>query len=95
MRNKKAVSPAIAVMLLVAVAVAATGAYFIWYKSFEQPTQKQVEIETSTLNIDEHEDLLDRVAYLENRMQINSVFIALACILAFFLIWERISKKEK
>lgn len=33
-KHKKAVSPVIAVMLLVAVAVAAVGAYFIWFRSF-------------------------------------------------------------
>lgn len=47
--NKKAVSPVIAVMLLVAVAVAAVGAYFIWYKSFHAGTQKQVEEQTGTI----------------------------------------------
>ncbi len=47
--NKKAVSPVIAVMLLVAVAVAAVGAYFIWYKSFQAGSQKQVEEQTGTI----------------------------------------------
>ena len=47
--NKKAVSPVIAVMLLVAVAVAAVGAYFIWYKSFQASSQKNVEEQTGTI----------------------------------------------
>lgn len=47
--NKKAVSPVIAVMLLVAVAVAAVGAYFIWYKSFQASSQKNVEQQTGTI----------------------------------------------
>ena len=47
--NKKAVSPVIAVMLLVAVAVAAVGAYFIWYKSFQAGSQKNVEEQTGTI----------------------------------------------
>jgi flagellin-like protein len=47
--NKKAVSPVIAVMLLVAVAVAAVGAYFIWYKSFQQSSQSDVEEKTGTI----------------------------------------------
>ena len=38
-KHKKAVSPVIAVMLLVAVAVAAVGAYFIWFRSFQAQTQ--------------------------------------------------------
>jgi len=41
--NKKAVSPVIAVMLLIAVAVAAVGAYFIWYQSFKAGSQRDVE----------------------------------------------------
>jgi flagellin-like protein len=45
-KHKKAVSPVIAVMLLVAVAVAAVGAYFIWFRSFQTQTQKSVQ-ETS------------------------------------------------
>ena len=39
-KHKKAVSPVIAVMLLVAVAVAA---YFIWFRSFQTQTQKGVQ----------------------------------------------------
>ena len=46
-KHKKAVSPVIAVMLLVAVAVAAVGAYFIWFRSFQTQTQKSVQ-ETSS-----------------------------------------------
>lgn len=46
-KHKKAVSPVIAVMLLVAVAVAAVGAYFIWFRSFQVQTQKSVQ-ETSS-----------------------------------------------
>ncbi|HNZ59837.1 MAG: hypothetical protein APG08_01314 [Candidatus Methanofastidiosum methylothiophilum] len=42
-KHKKAVSPVIAVMLLVAVAVAAVGAYFIWFRSFQTQTQKGVQ----------------------------------------------------
>ncbi|NPV50211.1 MAG: hypothetical protein HPY60_03320 [Candidatus Methanofastidiosum sp.] len=45
-KHRKAVSPVIAVMLLVAVAVAAVGAYFIWFRSFQTQTQKSVQ-ETS------------------------------------------------
>ena len=43
--NKKLTDPdpVIAVMLLVAVVVAAIGAYFIWYKSFKAGSQKDVE----------------------------------------------------
>ncbi len=47
--NKKAVSPVIAVMLLVAVAVAAVGAYFIWYKSFQQQSQSDVEEKSGSI----------------------------------------------
>jgi len=43
--NKKTVSPTIAVMLLFAVAVAACGAYFIWYKAFQAGSQKEESIE--------------------------------------------------
>lgn len=46
-KHRKAVSPVIAVMLLVAVAVAAVGAYFIWFRSFQTQTQKSVQ-ETSS-----------------------------------------------
>ena len=42
-KHKKAVSPVITVMLLVAVAVAAVGAYFIWFRSFQTQTQKGVQ----------------------------------------------------
>jgi flagellin-like protein len=42
-KHRKAVSPVIAVMLLVAVAVAAVGAYFIWFRSFQTQTQKSVQ----------------------------------------------------
>ncbi|KYC53175.1 MAG: hypothetical protein AMQ22_00384 [Candidatus Methanofastidiosum methylothiophilum] len=42
-KHRKAVSPVIAVMLLVAVAVAAVGAYFIWFRSFQTQTQKGVQ----------------------------------------------------
>ena len=45
-KHRKAVSPVIATMLLVAVAVAAVGAYFIWFRSFQTQTQKSVQ-ETS------------------------------------------------
>lgn len=41
-KHKKAVSPVIAVMLLVAVAVAAVGAYFIWFRSFQAGQQEAV-----------------------------------------------------
>ncbi len=41
-KHKKAVSPVIAVMLLVAVAVAAVGAYFIWFRSFQSGQQEAV-----------------------------------------------------
>jgi len=41
-KHKKAVSPVIAVMLLVAVAVAAVGAYFIWFRSFQSSQQEAV-----------------------------------------------------
>jgi len=43
-KHKKAVSPVIAVMLLVAVAV---GAYFIWFRSFQTQTQKSVQEQSS------------------------------------------------
>jgi len=46
-KHKKAVSPVIAVMLLVAVAVAAVGAYFIWFRSFQTQTQKSVQEQSS------------------------------------------------
>jgi len=46
-KHKKAVSPVIAVMLLVAVAVAAVGAYFIWFRSFQAQTQGAVQDEAS------------------------------------------------
>ncbi|MDY1591943.1 MAG: hypothetical protein RBS85_07280 [Methanofastidiosum sp.] len=42
-KHRKAVSPVIAVMLLVAVAVAAVGAYFIWFRSFQTQTQGSVQ----------------------------------------------------
>ncbi len=49
-KHKKAVSPVIAVMLLVAVAVAAVGAYFIWFRSFQQGAQEDVrEVASETL----------------------------------------------
>lgn len=41
-KHRKAVSPVIAVMLLVAVAVAAVGAYFIWFRSFQAGQQEAV-----------------------------------------------------
>jgi len=44
-KHKKAVSPVIAVMLL--VAVAAVGAYFIWFRSFQAQTQGAVQDEAS------------------------------------------------
>ncbi|HQK63270.1 MAG: hypothetical protein KA027_01380 [Candidatus Methanofastidiosum sp.] len=34
-------------MLLVAVAVAAVGAYFIWFRSFQTQTQKSVQEQSS------------------------------------------------
>lgn len=40
-RNKKIVSPVIATFLLVAIAVAAVGAYFIWFRSFQYESQTQ------------------------------------------------------
>ena len=40
--NRKLESPVIVVMVLVAVAVAATGAYFIWCKSFQQKNRENV-----------------------------------------------------
>lgn len=46
-KHKKAVSPVIAVMLLVAVAVAAVGAYFIWFRSFQAQTQGAVQDEAA------------------------------------------------
>lgn len=46
-KHKKAVSPVIAVMLLVAVAVAAVGAYFIWFRSFQTQTQRSVQEQSS------------------------------------------------
>lgn len=46
-KHKKAVSPVIAVMLLVAVAVAAVGAYFIWFRFFQTQTQKSVQEQSS------------------------------------------------
>ena len=46
-KHKKAVSPVIAVMLLVAVAVAAVGAYFIWFRSFQTQTQGSVQQQAS------------------------------------------------
>jgi flagellin-like protein len=46
-KHKKAVSPVIAVMLLVAVAVAAVGAYFIWFRSFQTQTQGAVQQQAS------------------------------------------------
>jgi len=46
-KHRKAVSPVIAVMLLVAVAVAAVGAYFIWFRSFQTQTQKSVQEQSS------------------------------------------------
>ena len=39
-KHRKAVSPVIAVMLLVAVAVAAVGAYFIWFRIFPDADTK-------------------------------------------------------
>ena len=40
--NRKLVSPVIAVMLFIALAVAAVGEYFIWYKSFQQTNRENV-----------------------------------------------------
>jgi len=40
--NRKLVSPVIAVMLFIALAVAAVGEYFIWYKSFQQKNRENV-----------------------------------------------------
>ena len=45
-KHKKAVSPVIAVMLS-CVAVAAVGAYFIWFRSFQTQTQKSVQEQSS------------------------------------------------
>ncbi|MEN6379063.1 MAG: archaellin/type IV pilin N-terminal domain-containing protein [Methanofastidiosum sp.] len=42
-KHRKAVSPVIATMLLVAVAVAAVGAYFIWFRSFQTQSQGSVQ----------------------------------------------------
>lgn len=42
-KHRKAVTPVIAVMMLVAVAVAAVGAYVIWFRSFQIQTQKNIQ----------------------------------------------------
>jgi len=41
--NKKAVSPVVATMLLVAVAVASVSSYWVWLRSFQTQVQKEVE----------------------------------------------------
>jgi len=41
--NRKAVSPVVATMLLVAVAVSSVSAYWVWFRSFQTQVQKEVE----------------------------------------------------
>ena len=41
--NRKAVSPVVATMLLVAVAVASVSSYWVWLRSFQTQVQKEVE----------------------------------------------------
>jgi len=41
--NKKAVSPVVATMLLVAVAVASVSSYWVWVRSFQTQIQEEVE----------------------------------------------------
>ena len=41
--NRKAVSPVVATMLLVAVAVASVSSYWVWFRSFQTQVQKEVE----------------------------------------------------
>ena len=41
--NRKAVSPVVATMLLVAVAVSSVSAYWVWFRSFQTQIQKEVE----------------------------------------------------
>ncbi len=41
--NRKAVSPVVATMLLVAVAVASVSSYWVWFRSFQTQIQKEVE----------------------------------------------------
>ncbi|KYC51775.1 MAG: hypothetical protein AMQ22_01169 [Candidatus Methanofastidiosum methylothiophilum] len=41
--NRKAVSPVVATMLLVAVAVSSVSAYWVWVRSFQTQIQKEVE----------------------------------------------------
>ncbi|NMC61077.1 MAG: hypothetical protein GYA51_17100 [Candidatus Methanofastidiosa archaeon] len=41
--NKKAVSPVVATMLLVAVAVASVSTYWVWLREFQTQVQKEVE----------------------------------------------------
>lgn len=43
--NRKAVSPVVATMLLVAVAVSSVSAYWVWVRSFQTQIQKEVEQE--------------------------------------------------
>ena len=41
--NRKAVSPVVATMLLIAVAVASVSSYYVWVRSFQTQIQKEVE----------------------------------------------------
>ncbi|KYC46087.1 MAG: hypothetical protein APG12_00417 [Candidatus Methanofastidiosum methylothiophilum] len=41
--NKKAVSPVVATMLLVAIAVASVSSYWVWFRGFQTQIQKEVE----------------------------------------------------
>jgi len=41
--NRKAVSPVVATMLLVAVAVSSVSAYWVWVRSFQTQIQEEVE----------------------------------------------------
>jgi len=44
--NRKAVSPVVATMLLVAVAVSSVSAYWVWVRSFQTQIQEEVEQRT-------------------------------------------------
>ncbi|MCC7571955.1 MAG: hypothetical protein KO464_01030 [Candidatus Methanofastidiosum sp.] len=41
--NRKAVSPVVATMLLVAVAVSSVSAYWVWFRSFQTQIQEEIE----------------------------------------------------
>ena len=75
-KHKKAVSPVIAVMLLVAVAVAAVGAYFIWFRSFQSGQQEAVREATADvigpqLQVDVANDASQFYVTVRNRSTTN------------------------